>query len=135
MKKIFFVLAALFFAAINVDATVYKYQTNSFAYQEKLRNGQWGTWSEWEESSLLVVINLDDRSGRINIYSEKEQEHDVTEFVGEESDGQGGSGFSMRTVDKNGLKCTIRLRKQKDGVQQLYVEYNDVRFVYCLQLK
>ena len=80
---------------------------------------------------MLVVINLD--RNIINIYSEERQDYDIYEYLGEESDSDGGNSLKLNCVNKDGLRCQVRLRIQSDGSKQLYVDFNDMMWVYGLR--
>lgn len=98
-----------------------------------MENGYWTEWSDWESSHMLVVISMDRQV--INIYSEELQEYDIYEYIGEESDSGGGRSLKFNCVDRDGLRCQVRIRVMSDGQQQLYVDYSDVIFVYGIEEK
>ena len=129
MKKLLFILI-LIFSICAVKAQTYKYYTTCFAYKY-YENYGWTDWSEWERSHMLVVISTD--RNIINIYSDKIQEYDIYEYTGEENDDDGGSSFLLQCVNKDGLRCQVRLRVQSDGSKQLYVDFNDAMWVYGLE--
>jgi hypothetical protein len=129
MKKII-ALIILLISVCSLSAQTYKYYTNSFAYKY-YENNRWTDWSDWERSHVLVVISID--RNIINIYSETMQEYDIYEYTGEEKDGKGGSSFLFQCVNKDGLRCQIRLRIQSDGSKQLYVDFNDCMWVYGIE--
>lgn len=129
MKKLLFILI-LIFSICAVKAQTYKYYTTCFAYKY-YENYRWTDWSEWERSHMLVVISTD--RNIINIYSDKIQEYDIYEYTGEENDDDGGSSFLFQCVNKDGLRCQVRLRVQSDGSKQLYVDFNDAMWVYGLE--
>lgn len=129
MKKII-ALIILLISVCSLSAQTYKYYTNSFAYKY-YENNKWTDWSDWERSHVLVVISID--RNIINIYSETMQEYDIYEYTGEEKDGKGGSSFLFQCVNKDGLRCQIRLRIQSDGSKQLYVDFNDCMWVYGIE--
>lgn len=129
MKKLLFILI-LIFSICAVKAQTYKYYTTCFAYKY-YENYGWTDWSEWERSHMLVVISTD--RNIINIYSDKIQEYDIYEYTGEENDDDGGSSFLFQCVNKDGLRCQVRLRVQSDGSKQLYVDFNDAMWVYELE--
>ena len=133
MKKIIILTLALAFGFIaNMEAQTYKYQTTDFAYKTKNSKGYWSDWSDWEEVRCLVSISLD--RDVINIYSQEPQEFDIYDQDGKSEDNN-GSSFSLRCIDKVGLRCGVRFRKQDNGVLQLYIEYSDMIYVYCLKEK
>lgn len=129
MKKLLFILI-LIFSICAVKAQTYKYYTTCFAYKY-YENYGWTDWSEWERSHMLVVISTD--RNIINIYSDKIQEYDIYEYTGEENDDDGGSSFLFQCVNKDGLRCQVRLKVQSDGSKQLYVDFNDAMWVYGLE--
>ena len=127
MKKIMMVFAFLL-TVMSMDAQTYKYKTTAFAYKT-LGNHGWSRWTDWEQSSMLVVINAD--RDVITVYSQDPQEYDIIDYQGEERDSNGKS-IRYLCVNEDGLRCNIRLRKQYDGSIQLYVDFNDVMWVYSL---
>ena len=129
MKRVIFVLFIAFLYLHNLNAQTYKYYSTDFAIKAKNEYGYWSDWSDWEPCKCLVIINFE--RNVINIYSKEPQEFDIYEDVGEEKDRE-GSSFSLKCVDKDGLRCSVRFRMQNNGVLQLYVEYNDIMYVYCL---
>lgn len=129
MKRICLIFILLFLTVI-VKAQTYKYYTNSFAYKY-YDNYRWTDWSDWEDSHMLVVISLD--RNIINIYSETMQEYDIYEYNGEEKDRDGGTSLLFNCVNKDGLRCQVRVRVQSDGSKQLYIDFNDFMCVYGLE--
>lgn len=127
IKSAIFVVLLLL-SVCELKAQVYKYQTYCFSYKTKSDYGVWSNWSEWEDSDMLVVINLDKE--RFTIYSTEIQEYDIYEYEGDEDDRYGGETASFKCVDSHGLRCGVRLRTQADGQLQLYIDYNDMRWVY-----
>ena len=132
IKSIIFALMLLF-VSCELWAQTHKYQTYCFAYMTKSDYGVWSDWSEWEGSNMLVVINLD--KDRITIYSNEIQEYDIYEYERDDNDRYGGESVSFKCVDDHGLRCGVRLRSQVDGKLQLYVDYNDIRWVYGIRRK
>lgn len=128
MKKIFIFLLLLV-SVCSLKAQTYKYYTDSFAYKY-YENNRWTDWSDWQESHMLVVISLD--RNIINIYSETMQEYDIYEYNGEERDRDGCTSVLFNCVNRDGLRCQVRLRVQSDGSKQLYVDFNDLMWVYGL---
>ena len=130
MKKFILLLFAFLVTTTgDLFAQTYKYHTTDFAYKAVNEYGYWMDWSDWEPSRCLVTINTD--KDVITIYSEVPQEFDIVDDLGERYD-DGGSNLTFLAVDSDGDRCHIRLRKQNNGVLQLYVEYGDAMWVYCL---
>mgnify|MGYP003293008089 CR=1 FL=1 len=126
MKKVIFFLSLMLMPLL-CTAQTYKFKTDSFAYKTN-NNGRWSNWSDWEDSSMLVVINTD--RDVITIYSKETQEYDIVENLGTEKDREGGEQLKFLCVNEDGARCHIRIRVQKDGQRQLYVDFSDIMFVY-----
>lgn len=134
MKK--FILACLFLTALisSSFAQSYKYYSTEFAYKVKNDYGTWSEWSDWVSSHCLITINLD--RNVINIYSDEPQEYDIYDYDDSFIDDRdGGQSLTLKCVDRDALRCQIRLRVQTNSQLQLYVDYNDVMFVYNIILK
>ena len=131
MKKLFVLLFVLFsFVQINY-AEVTKLRTTGIAYQYKNEySGAWGDWGPWEDCNVLIVIDGD--RDRITIYSQRTQEYDIISTQKETEDYESSSIF-LDCVDADGIRCTVQLRFYNDNRgSQLYVTYNDVRWVYSI---
>jgi hypothetical protein len=129
--KFFFLTAIIFWAFCTTSyGQVYKLKSTSFSSKYKINNYRWSDWSELEETSVLITIDLNKE--RITIYSKETQVYDVAENEGETYDNDGDITLSLFCVDKDGLTCRIRLVKliSQDGRNQLYVDYNDMKWVY-----
>jgi hypothetical protein len=131
MKKVLLSVLLVFGVLLSANAETYKFYSTDFAYKIKDSDGYWGEWSDWEKSHCLITISTD--RDVINIYSQTPQEFDIYETVGESSDDDEGETIEFKCVDADGLRCHIRIRKQKDGVLQMYVDYDDIMYVYCLE--
>ena len=129
MKRLL-LLMTLLMSICTLKAQTYKYHTNSFSYKY-CENGSWTDWSPWVKSDILIVLNLDRKI--FNIYSEDRQDYDIYEYSGEETDSDGGSSIKFQCVNEDGLRCQVRLRIQKDRSRQLYVDFNDIIWVYGLK--
>lgn len=132
MKKFLFTLLLICGLAWNADAQVYKFMSTEFAYRYDLGDG-WTEWSDWEDSHCLIVINLDKEE--IDIYSEEPQEFSIYDIGESYEDSKGGTTLELSCVDDEGDRCEIRLRTEKNGNLQLYVDYADVMYVYNLEQK
>ena len=131
MKKILTLIVISFmFISNEIIAQNLKYYTTDFSVKIKYDDGSWSNWSDWEDSHCLVNINLDREE--INIYSSTPQEFTIYKYEeGSIYDNDGGEQIKLFCVDKDGLRCTIRLRIYENTLQ-LYVDYNDVVYVYNL---
>ena len=130
MKKLFLVLICLFsFAVLESSAQLRKFDTTDFAYRYINDSGSWTSWSDWEDCSLLITLDFSKK--KIAIYSDGYQEFRVTSYSKKpENDTNGGQQIKLSCIDEDGKYCTIRLRTEKSGNKQLYVDYSDLMYVY-----
>ena len=132
MKKLILIVSLLLCAAsFESLAQNYKYMSTDFAYKVLKSNGYWSEWSDWEDSHCLININLDREE--VNIYSDEPQEFTIYDSSNTKLDANGGKQLKLKCVDSDGLRCVVRLRVQSDGQMQLYVDYNDLMYVYCIE--
>jgi hypothetical protein len=125
-------LTAIVFLAFSTVSfgQVYKLKSTSYSSKYKINDYRWSDWGEWEETTVLITIDLN--KDRITIYSKVTQVYDVAENEGETYDSDGDKTLSLYCVDKDGLTCRIRLVKliSQGGRNQLYVDYKDMKWVY-----
>ena len=131
MKKYFkFILVTmmmLFCMSNNVNAQTYYYQTTGFAIKYKYSTG-WGNWSDWQSSNMKMKIDLDDDI--IVIYSQQTQIYRVLENMGSYTDESGGRQTKFFVIDQDEDYGYVRLRIEKNGNSQVYIDFNDVMWVY-----
>ena len=126
MKRILLFILMLF--SLNfVKAEETYYRANYFAYK-CIENGRWTEWSNWKESRVLISINFD--SEVIQIYTEQKQKYIILDTGDEYIDDKGGTQVELSIIDQDKDIGVIRFRVQKDGTIQLYVEFNDIMWVY-----
>lgn len=129
MKK-FFALTLLLFASVfasHAYAEVLKLKAYSFSARSTDHYGNWSDWADWSDCNILVVTGED---SRVKIYSKETQEYDIISSEEEVSDHQGGTVTEYHCIDKDGLRCSLRLRVEKNDNIQLYVDYDNLSFVY-----
>ena len=127
MKKILFTLVLLF-SFIAVQAQMYQYRTFQYAYQETNSRGEWKEWSDWQDSDMLMIINFD--TDVVTIYSPTTQRYRITKFIQNYTDNSGGKQVEFAFVDQDGDRGHMRLRIEKNGNSQVYIDFNNLRWVY-----
>lgn len=127
MKKILFTLVLLF-SFIAIQAQVYHYRTTAYAYKQVNSNGNWTSWSDWQDSDMLMIINFN--TDVVTIYSPTTQRYQITKFIRNFTDNSGGKQVEFAFVDQDGDKGHMRLRIETNGNSQVYIEFNNIMWVY-----
>ena len=127
MKKLFFALLACLCFGI-AEAEPLFYRASAFAYKCLDENDHWEEWSEWEPSKIVVSFDTDKET--ITIYSEQEQRYIILGRDDDEKDQADGEQIELWVVDQDGDTGLIRVRAQKNSVLQLYVEFDNIMWVY-----
>lgn len=94
---------------------------------ESNRNNQAG-WSNWINCNVPIEFQMD--NDIIVIYSNKTQVYAIYENMGTYNDRDGGKQQGYYVLDQDLDKGSIRLRIAKDGTSQIYIDFNDVGWVY-----
>ena len=132
MKKYILIIMMMFgmlFGTSTVcNAQTYYYKTFEFAIKYKSTSGVWGNWSDWQPSNMTLTIDLD--TDIITVYSEKRQVYRVLENMGSYTDESQGRQTKFYVIDQDGDYGYVRLRIEKNGNSQVYVDFGDVMWVY-----
>ena len=129
MKK--FILSLLLFLLpfFSSWAQVYNFLTTSYAQREyNYSTRTWKPWTDWYECSVKGVLNLN--TCVVIIYSKTTQVYSIVEYLGSYKDAGGGETLEMKVIDQDNDKGSIRLRREKNGNVQLYVDFANVMWVY-----
>lgn len=129
MKRFVFVFLVFFSMCCYAGDSIRYYTTTSFSIK-KVVNGEWTDWSEWEESGMIITMNI--TKDVVEILSPKAQIYNITENKGLYFDQEDGRNVNFSFVDQDGDKGTMRLRIEKNGNSQMYIEYANVMWVYNL---
>ena len=132
MKKLLCCLCLVLCTLTLVQAEVLKCKTYAYSTKTRAANGNWHSWSEWETSDLLVVLDTD--NDRIKIYNEANSTYDLVEYLGERIDSDGDMVYTWNAVDEEGIECVVQFIKiQNDNRLQMYWKYDNVMFVFYLK--
>lgn len=113
-------------------AQVLKLKSTALALRVKNDDNRWSDWSDWESTSVLIVVE----ESRITVYSKEKQVYDIIENEGKRTDSDGDDILSYYCINEDGARCRLRLikRNSRNGENQLYVDFNDMKWVYNLKL-
>ena len=127
MKR-FLLMLVMVFTVTYASAQIYSYRTTEFAFKTMNSYGSWNNWTDWESSDVLITINFN--TDVVTIYSPKTQVYKITEFTRKFTDNSGGNQVEFRFIDQDYDRGTMRLRIERNGNSQLYVEFANVIWVY-----
>lgn len=127
--KTLIILCLLCFSIAETSAQVYRFKAESYSVVEKKDNGNWGEWSKFQETA--VIITLDGKNDKVTINSQEVQYYKILAY-GEKVITKDDETVPLKCADLNGNLCTILIvtRKNQDNRKQFYINYQDVKIVY-----
>ena len=128
-----FIFAYLFGGAMEAQADVWWFKTTKFSYKERKLNYEgnyyWTSWANWQRSSLSMKIDFDEEI--VTIYSEKIQMYKLL-YEMEPPYDSSGTQVKYKVIDQDGDYGDIRFRVENDGSSQVYIDFADISWVYCV---
>ena len=122
MKNLLLVL--LMFLSVNMySQTLY---TDYVSTMSLISKDKWSDWSEWESCYYKVIIDLDS-----NIIIINGSKYIIDKYIETISD-DNSKTTKYAVINYDNKSCFIRVREQKDGVKQLYIDYDNIIYVYNL---
>jgi hypothetical protein len=116
----------------NVNAQNYNtqwYKTTAFASQTyNYYTSSWNNWTDWQKSNMNIKFDLN--NDVIVIYSPQIQIYSVFNVGTPFTDSSGGQQVKFNAYDSEDDRVDIRLRIERNGNSQIYVDYADMRWVY-----
>lgn len=128
MKRL--LLSLLILISSYVVAQTYNYTAYEFAYKEAVY-GYWSSWSNWERCDILVQIDF--TRDVVRIYSADTQVYQILDYVKKFTDSSGGQQAEFRFIDQDYDLGTMRLRIERNGTSQMYIEFANVMWVYNIR--
>ena len=130
IKILFFVL----FISFSSYSQQFLFKTTGFTVMEKNNKGQWGDWSKFIESEMMIKV--DGINHRVVVYSEVIQLFNILKYndkVSNETD----EVVSLNCVDNEGLDCNVSIftRKKQGNRMQMYITYDDMIIAYNIVLQ
>ena len=127
--KIIVLFITLFIGVQKIDAQVYKYIATGFSVLEKDEKDNWGKWSDYQTTNIMISLDLDKR--RIVVYSKEIQYYNIDNFEKQiENDDDLIFPFSCIDIDGEPFTISFITRKKQDYRKQLYINQKDVILVY-----
>lgn len=131
MKKLLIVLLFVFGICgfgLQANAQVYSFKTTGFASKYVTDRGVWTKWSDWQPSHLLITMDLN--NDLVTIYSQRTQIYKVTEYVRQFTDESNGTQLEFKFIDQDMDYGVLRLRRETNGNNQMYIEFSNIMWVY-----
>ena len=127
--KYLYSFCLIVFFALQSNAQTYKFLTTGFSVMEKNAKGDWGKWSDLQDTS--IVITLDTDKNRIIVYSQEIQLYDIVNYE-EKEENDNDLIYSFACKDDDGAPFTISIitRKKQDNRKQLYINQKNFIVVY-----
>ena len=122
-KRLFILLVGLVISLTTLAQTVW-FTAFQFAYRET----DWSSWSPWQTCNIDVKFDYD--ADQIIIYSRVTQVYQVYTYDGEQTDYDGGEQVQFGVIDQDNDRGKIRLRVERNGNSQIYVDFLNVHWVY-----
>jgi len=122
MKTLLFLLLT-----ITTHAQVYQFTGEAVSVKNT-----YGDWSEWEETSVLIILNIDKEI--IQIYSKREQRYDIISASDKIYDSESESVI-LDCIDEEGIRCKLQLYNYDKGYKHLYIRWDNIQYVYQIVAK
>lgn len=127
MKK--YLLILFCFISISCYSQELRFKTTQYASASVI-NGRY-YWGDWENSNMILSMNLN--TDQIIIYSPKTQVYQIYATYNDGNiyfDSDGGSNIRFYVIDQDYDKGSIRLRVERNGNSQIYIDFSNVAWVY-----
>ena len=126
------ILLLVLFAVASAKSQTYKFVATGFSVMERNSNGEWGNWSDLQDTKL--IISLDTDKDRFLIYSQEIQWYDILAYQKEEeTDENIISPFSCKDEDGYAVNLSIIKRKNQGNRKQLYITRKNFVLVYNIE--
>jgi hypothetical protein len=127
--KILIVLLTFGLGIAKIEAQPIRFKSSSVSFTDKKPDGSWNEWSDFVKANVLIT--LDAKKDLILINSNEVQSFKIKAY-GEIEDNEEVNIVPFECVDNKFSKCTILIitKKKESNRMQIYINYNEVKFVY-----
>lgn len=123
MKKLLFLMLLVFLSVNTYSQSFYADYVSTKSLVDK---DKWDDWTYWKPCYYKVIVDLNEDIITINnskYYLDKHIETTVDD---------NSKTIKYAVINYYNNASFIRIREQKDGVKQLYIDYDDIIYVYNL---
>ncbi len=127
--KFLFLLLTIGFGVQKSYTQPIRFKTSSVSFTDKKNDGTWNEWSDFVKAN--VIITLDAKKDLITINSAEVQSFKIKAY-GEIEDNAEVNIVPFECIDNKFSKCKIFIitKKKENNRMQIYINYNEVKFVY-----
>jgi hypothetical protein len=127
--KILLLLAVFGLGFQKSHAQPIRFKTSSVSYTDKKNDGNWNDWSDFVDANVLIT--LDAKKDLITVNSSEVQSFKIKAY-GEIIDNEETNIVPFECIDNKFSKCKIFIitKKKENNRMQIYINYNEVKFVY-----
>lgn len=106
-----------------------RFKTSSLSFTDKKDDGSWNDWSDFVAANILIT--LDAKKDLITVNSSEVQSFKIKAY-GDIEDTDEINIVPFECIDNKFSKCKIFIitKKKENNRMQVYINYNEVKFVY-----
>ena len=122
-------MIAVSFGFQKSEAQPIRFKSSSVSFTDKKPDGKWNEWSDFVPANVLIT--LDAKKDLILINSAEVQSFKIKAY-GEIVDNDEVNIVPFECVDNRYSNCNILIitKKKENNRMQIYINYNEVKFVY-----
>lgn len=129
MKK-FLLIIFLGLISFAASAQILEFRTTAYTQKQLNSYGTWSDWSPWQNSSMLIQMDLD--KDIVVIYSPVTQRYKIIAYVGNYTDKDGEQSAEYKFIDQDGDRGTMKLMVRKSGRSEIYIMFRNIIWVYTV---
>jgi hypothetical protein len=127
--KILFLLLVLGLGFQKSYAQPIRFKTSSVSFTDKKNDSTWNEWSDFVDANVLITLDV--KKDLITVNSAEVQSFKIKAY-GEIEDTDEVNIVPFECIDNKFSKCKIFIitKKKENNRMQIYINYNEVKFVY-----
>lgn len=106
---------------------IWYFKTTAFAHSQNV-NGSWKKWSNWEDSDMLLTMDL--TNDIITIYSPKPQTYTIYSNPEKGYDSDGDYKIVFDFIDQDEDHGAMWLMQRKSGASEIYIFFANIKWCY-----
>ena len=127
MKRLVTLIMMMFICIASFSQT-YAFKTTSYAIKRTVQSGGSGVWSDWIPMKMTIAIDVG--NDVVFLQSDEPTQIHIIDDLDTINDNNGGTQLRFMCIDSDRLRCTLRIRRETNGNNQIYIDYNDISIVY-----